>query len=719
MADVCISYAREDRELVLRIVDALKLRGKEVWFDEKGIEPSDEWWEAVKEAIDAADAVVFIISRDWIESETCLAELTHATDANKRLLPVKIGDVADGAVPDSLRRLDWILLGPADDFDHGVEELVRAIELDLEFVRIHTRVLNRARAWELAGRRPTPLLRGEELRQAEAWRDRAATGVKPQPNELQAEFIRESRRRATRRQWIALTTTLGVAVLATGLAIFAFVERHQAQVQRDVAVSRELASEALVRLSSDPQAAVALAAQAVETSPTPQAAQALSTTLAGDDLRLQIRSGVPGASMLALDPGGTLLAVGGLKVRSAGGRVAIVNLDTGRSLLAATDFASNVGSLSFEPGGRELVATSGTQGVVIDAQTGAALQRFTLPEDAAQVQVIDDQLLLLDVNGTVERWDRATGAPLGGPLATDAVAISVLPGGRAVVVAPGGIGVFNALTGALLLPVFAEGHQPIGSAAVSPDGRLVVLSRRSSTGIPVEVWDLQTGRPAQLPSDWSPTLTPQLHNFNSPYGTPVAISPPVSVSPGGRVIVLAQAGTGSITVDGSPGTPARQLNVSPFQQDFTPGGTLLATVDGFALRVYSVLTGTQVESTPSDAQAMLIAHGIAITADNQSGVIDGWRLVREVRWARCSGMTTISTRRSRRTAGACCSPARRARRCTTPRPDSRSERRSSGRACRRRAESAQSPPLRSPRRVTTQSSATPGRHWCSTPRPMR
>lgn len=134
---------------------------------------------------------VFVISADSVASATCGLELAHAAGQHKRLVPV-VWREPDGDVPAALAALNWIFFRESDDFDAGVEALVRALETDIDLVRTQTRVLTRAKARELGGRRTSPLLRGEELHQAEAWLARAASGAEPKPTDLQAAFVSAS-----------------------------------------------------------------------------------------------------------------------------------------------------------------------------------------------------------------------------------------------------------------------------------------------------------------------------------------------------------------------------------------------------------------------------------------------------------------------------------------------------------------------------------------------
>jgi hypothetical protein len=85
MADVFISYAREDIEFVRRLHEALANQGRDTWVDWEGIPPRAEWLAEIRTAIDSAAGFVFVISPDSIASQVCAAELQHAAERNKRV----------------------------------------------------------------------------------------------------------------------------------------------------------------------------------------------------------------------------------------------------------------------------------------------------------------------------------------------------------------------------------------------------------------------------------------------------------------------------------------------------------------------------------------------------------------------------------------------------------------------------------------------------------
>jgi hypothetical protein len=91
MADVFISYKKEDRERVAPIVEALRLDGFGVWWDQD-IEPGAPWDETIAQQIESARCVVVIWSSLSITAPWVKEEAGHGK-ARSILVPVRIHDV--------------------------------------------------------------------------------------------------------------------------------------------------------------------------------------------------------------------------------------------------------------------------------------------------------------------------------------------------------------------------------------------------------------------------------------------------------------------------------------------------------------------------------------------------------------------------------------------------------------------------------------------------
>ena len=73
MADVFVSYKREDAEIARRIVEALLASGISVWWDD-GITPRQSWDTEIEQAIAAASTVAVLwsprsVTSDWVRTE--------------------------------------------------------------------------------------------------------------------------------------------------------------------------------------------------------------------------------------------------------------------------------------------------------------------------------------------------------------------------------------------------------------------------------------------------------------------------------------------------------------------------------------------------------------------------------------------------------------------------------------------------------------------------
>ena len=287
-SDAFISYSHLDREFAVRLRDALRDAGKRPWLDETEISGGTRWSDALKRAIEHADAFVVLLSPHSAGSRECRRELDYALALNKRILPVRIADTPTETLPPRLAEYQFIpsrtLFGA--DFAGSTQQLVTEIETDRDWVREHTEWSEKASEWDRHDRNRSYLLSGAELSSAENWRSRAA-GKRPGASTLQSQFIDASRQNATsrlRRTRGAVSIALAVAI---GLAVLALVLRQQAVSESHTARSRELAAESLLQLGSDPQLALRLAIASADVKHTSDAMNALRATIPENHLAPQ------------------------------------------------------------------------------------------------------------------------------------------------------------------------------------------------------------------------------------------------------------------------------------------------------------------------------------------------------------------------------------------------------------------------------------------------
>lgn len=204
MAEVFISYAREDRDFVFRLHEALNKLGRKDWVDWNDIPPTAKWMKEIQSAIESSDSYIFVISPDSLGSEVCHKELQYAIRHHKRLIPIVLRDPDnDKAVPEKLREINYLFFRENDDFETSFQKLVNAIDTDLDWVRSHTRLLTRAIEWESKDKNKSFLLQGNDLRAAEEWLSNAMD-KNPNPTTLQTQYIIASRANSEQQKDVAL-----------------------------------------------------------------------------------------------------------------------------------------------------------------------------------------------------------------------------------------------------------------------------------------------------------------------------------------------------------------------------------------------------------------------------------------------------------------------------------------------------------------------------------
>ena len=137
---VFVSYAREDTASALRIADALRAFGVEVWFDQSELRGGDTWDSKIKKQIRECALFVPLISaqtqertegyfrREWLLAVERLRDMAHGVAF---IVPVVIDETreADAAVPEEFMRFHWTRLAhgvPSPQFVEQVKKLLEA-----------------------------------------------------------------------------------------------------------------------------------------------------------------------------------------------------------------------------------------------------------------------------------------------------------------------------------------------------------------------------------------------------------------------------------------------------------------------------------------------------------------------------------------------------------------------------------------------------------------
>jgi WD40 repeat protein len=509
----------------------------------------------------------------------------------------------------------------------GWPELRGWINDDREQLRLHRRLSDAAVEWDAGGRDDGQLYRGAPLA---LWDGRDESDL----NELEREFLRASRDRVERdRRTRRRRTRITIGALAGGLAIvavlgiLALISRQDATDQRDLAQSRQLATESQTQLPTDPELAELLAAEAYHADSSPEAEAALrqavhdsklrGTLTLGDALPVAVIPSGDGKAVVATEAGELLLWDPRSDPRGAspeslgkysGGITAVARTNDGYVTSgndgAAVAWASSPGGaapkvvakaegsverMHLSPDGGSVLA-SGDAGVFLhDLATGRTRTVANGPSYDAEFDSVPGGFITNGADGRVLRW--SPGASEGEPIDIPGSAqnLTASPDGRLLAV--------GTAEGLVMLRL---GQEPevvfsapfdggVNGVAFGPGGRVAVaggdasvrvldasgavLSRMTGHKGPVGAVSF-LGRDGVVSAEtdvrewaWADGREPRLAVESVPDSTGG-----VAFLPGGQISVV--GGDGSVRAWTPPAPTARPLLPAD------PGGAISAAVSG-------------------------------------------------------------------------------------------------------------------------------------------
>jgi WD40 repeat protein len=528
--DAFVSYRRlpADTAFVERLQEALAGRGKQVWVDRAKIEPAADWEKRITQGIEAAKAFIFVITPESAVSRECRNELEKAVQRHKLIIPVVLKEVNRQGLPDSLSKPNWIFFGSGRDAERALDDVIVALEEDLDWRDAHTRLAVRATEWAESRRDRSLLLRGRDLGKAEEWRGQAAAHVKTPPTPLQTSYIRASRK-AARRRWVltgsSAATALVVALVAT---VLAYQGNQAATSNGRVVLARKLVAAAQGLSDNQPRTSLLLSVEALKLDPTdPYVRDNLITGLTQTHYAGVLTGHASPFTALAFSPDGHLLAEG-----STDGTLIlrdVSRVDHWKQLAVLKSQSMAVNAVAFSPDGKTLATVNdskaenpygtGAGSVLIIwniADRSHPVQQAAIPDpsggDSALAFSPDGSTIAADAGNGIAIFD-ITNPSHPAPVAHLAIRQIVSP--TYLAFSPDGhtlLGTtdFSADTGDVILWDVTDQVHPILlstlhinhdhdaglASALSPDGEILATA---STGGAATLWDIRNRtRPKQI-----------------------------------------------------------------------------------------------------------------------------------------------------------------------------------------------------------------------------
>ena len=516
MTDIFLSYSRKDKDFVRKLYDALVAKNREVWVDWEDIPFASDWRAEIFAGIDSANNFLFVISPDSAASPVCNEELQHGIANKKRLVPILFRETPPESLNTAISSHNWIYFRESDDFDKAIEALIQTLDTDLDYVRMHTRLLVRAREWNNKAKNSSFCLRGEDLRDAEQWLANSS-GKQPAPSPLHLAFIAASRQAAIARQRVTVALLSVGFVISLLLAFFAITQwgvatyqegranSFYATAQNNYQTSERLRLAAVANTvinsnGGNGELAALIGIQAAHKAYSAQADAALDKAISV----LYVQQAFIGHSApiyrAVFSPDGT-------QVVTAGGDQTIRLWDrvTGKEMREFTDSAANVRTdapkailaLAFSPDGATLVS-AGEDYLVRqwDTHSGKLLHVFsghTGIVDSVAFSPDGTALLTSGADQTARLWDLVTGQELSRvTVQSGEVLIAVFsPDGKTLLLgSKNGIAyLWDVANNQEIRRVTVSGN--VRGAAFSPDGKTFITG---GSGRLIVQWNSTTGQ---------------------------------------------------------------------------------------------------------------------------------------------------------------------------------------------------------------------------------
>jgi WD40 repeat protein/transcriptional regulator with XRE-family HTH domain len=389
---------------------------------------------------------------------------------------------------------------------------------DREGLLLHRHLTESALEWETRRRDPAELYRGARLAQAREWaalneerlnaseRDFLTASIEQEQHDVlereaqrqreleAAQTLAETQSRAAIQLRRRATYLAGAFVIMFFLAAAALFLRNQAETEKAISTSRELAAAAISNLDVDPELSILLALQAESTIHTPEAENALHRSILASRTVLAVHNDAP-IWDITFSPDGKRFAT-----TSQDQTAKVWDAKTGQLLLTLTGHSDQVAGIVYSPDGKRIATTSEDHTTMVwDAKTGQLLLTLAGHTDAIRRSAFSPdgtRLVTISLDKTARVWDAMTGKELLTLTQPDySFDVAFNPDGHRIATSghDGNVRIWDATTGkeSLVLSVASEFGTTLWGVAFSPDGKRVALV---SDGIyPVKIWDATTG----------------------------------------------------------------------------------------------------------------------------------------------------------------------------------------------------------------------------------
>ncbi|UCE99909.1 MAG: SUMF1/EgtB/PvdO family nonheme iron enzyme, partial [Planctomycetota bacterium] len=108
MANIIISYNRQNEDIARILTGDIEKLGHDVWFDQE-LSGGQIWWDHILERVRNCDIFVFVLDPESLDSTACKREYGYAADLGKPILPVLVAEgVSINLLPPALSQIQFV-----------------------------------------------------------------------------------------------------------------------------------------------------------------------------------------------------------------------------------------------------------------------------------------------------------------------------------------------------------------------------------------------------------------------------------------------------------------------------------------------------------------------------------------------------------------------------------------------------------------------------------
>ncbi len=214
MTNSFFTYSKKDFETKDMILSSLDMQGITTWSDTTDMKSGENYKEATLNGIIEADNYLFLISPDSVVEPDCLEQLDIAIKYEKRIIPLLIETTKKENIPaklNSLQQINIIDRSEAEEvsvskledveadiaarkgktpYEKSIDDLVKQIEIDVQYYYSHKILLVDALQWEKK-QTDSLLLHSFALEEAKIW-NKLGKEKRYKPTVFHEKFLEES-----------------------------------------------------------------------------------------------------------------------------------------------------------------------------------------------------------------------------------------------------------------------------------------------------------------------------------------------------------------------------------------------------------------------------------------------------------------------------------------------------------------------------------------------